>query len=470
MIVLWGSALTQIYNDAYRQLMGDKHPIGLGQSTTECWPEVWHLNEPVYRRVWDGESLTFDNQLFPIKRHGYFENAYFTLCYSPVRDESRSVAGVLVTVIETTEQLRAEQALRRSEERLNQVFAQAPVGVSLLRGSDLVYEIVNPSFQEFLPGRALLGRSLLEAVPEVDPTIVAILQRVLKTGEPFVAHEFSVPLDRNQDGIVEDLWFNLVYQPLFEADRSVSGVITLAIDVTAHVLMRQQLEQANDALEEFAHMASHDLQEPLRTMNLYSGLLNNLLGPEATDDQRTFVTGIQEGAERMQHLVKDLLSYCSIVHTDADIASSQVNLETALSKALSQVESRVAETGAVITHSVLPTSRGDLLQLSHVFQNLLSNALKYCKHNEAPKVFVSARQQHSEWVISVADNGIGFEQSQAGRIFGLFKRLHLAAEIKGTGLGLAICKRIIERYGGRMWAESQPGVGSTFFFSLPVVS
>lgn len=113
--------------------------------------------------------------------------------------------------------------------------------------------------------------------------------------------------------------------------------------------------------------------------------------------------------------------------------------------------------------------RGETVQLSHVFQNLLSNALKYCKFNQRPQVHIKAQRQENEWIVSVRDNGIGFESSQAEHIFGLFKRLHSEAEYQGTGMGLAICKRVIERYGGRMWAESELSIGSTFFFALPLI-
>jgi light-regulated signal transduction histidine kinase (bacteriophytochrome) len=134
------------------------------------------------------------------------------------------------------------------------------------------------------------------------------------------------------------------------------------------------------------------------------------------------------------------------------------------------VESHAAETGAVITHNSLPTVAGDLTQLSHVFQNLLSNALKYRKRDAQPVIHISSARRGDDWIISVRDNGIGFEPTQADHIFGLFKRLHNKDEYPGTGLGLAICKRIIERHGGSMWVESEPEVGSTFFFSLPAAS
>jgi light-regulated signal transduction histidine kinase (bacteriophytochrome) len=167
----------------------------------------------------------------------------------------------------------------------------------------------------------------------------------------------------------------------------------------------------------------------------------------------------------MAELIKDLLIYSRVVHgDDADWGSADLNVS--LSEALKMMESRIRESGAELTIAPLPAVRGESSQLAHVFQNLLSNSLKYRRTDLPPKIAVSAERKNQDWVISVQDNGIGFDPQYAQRIFGLFKRLH-KDEFPGTGLGLAICQRIVERYGGRMWAEGRPGEGATFCISLP---
>jgi light-regulated signal transduction histidine kinase (bacteriophytochrome) len=167
----------------------------------------------------------------------------------------------------------------------------------------------------------------------------------------------------------------------------------------------------------------------------------------------------------MAELIKDLLIYSKVVHgDDADWGTADLNVS--LSEALKMTESQIRESGAELTIAPLPTVRGESSQLAHVFQNLLSNSLKYRRADAAPKIVVSAERRNQDWIVSVQDNGIGFDPQYAQKIFGLFKRLH-KDEFPGTGLGLAICQRIVERYGGQMWAEGRPGHGATFSICLP---
>jgi light-regulated signal transduction histidine kinase (bacteriophytochrome) len=167
----------------------------------------------------------------------------------------------------------------------------------------------------------------------------------------------------------------------------------------------------------------------------------------------------------MQELINDVLSYSRTVYEDRRPAG-MADLGESLSRALETLSSRITDAGATVTAGDLPTVAGDTVQLALVFQNLLSNSLKYHRANVAPEIHVSGEAKGDEWIIRVRDNGIGFKQEYAQRIFGLFKRLH-KDEYPGTGLGLAICQRIVERYGGRMWAEGRPDEGATFYFALP---
>ncbi|MGC2657915.1 MAG: ATP-binding protein, partial [Bryobacteraceae bacterium] len=271
------------------------------------------------------------------------------------------------------------------------------------------------------------------------------------------------PYDQDGDGVIEDHWFNVVYHPLRERDGTVSGMVAVSSEVTAQVISRQNLETVNHRLEEFTYVASHDLREPLRMINMYSQLVQRRIGKgDATLNE--YVGYVQQGAARMDRLIQDLLSFSRTVDSAEIEAGKSADLSASLSEALLLLKKSVDESGAVITFQPLPMVQGDMNQFAHVFQNLISNALKYRKPNIRPQICISAAEDGDRWVISIRDNGIGFDPGYADQIFGLFKRLH-KDEYSGTGVGLAICQRIVERYGGQVWAESQPGEGATFYFS-----
>jgi len=238
-------------------------------------------------------------------------------------------------------------------------------------------------------------------------------------------------------------------------------------DITDQRKIEEELRRTNRELEEFAYVASHDLQEPLRMVNIYTQLI--VQNPESEKTKLAqYSAFVQEGVKRMESLIQDLLTFSRTVHTE-DLPVGTADLSASLAEALSVLKGRIEEAGARIETAALPLVRGDTAQMAHVFQNVLSNALKYRKKGTAPEIRISTKQEGDQCVISVQDNGIGFEPKYAERIFGLFKRLH-KDEYAGTGLGLAICKRIVERYGGHIWAESAPGEGARFYFSLPRAS
>ena len=454
-------------NPAFEKHTGIEQAVG--KTMRELVPQHDDHWFDIYGRVaLDGIPVRFENTAVAMGRH--FEGYAFR-----VGDPEHRTVAVLFQDI-TNQKAAAdekEQLLRQIEaeqKRLSQVFAQAPVGVCVLRGRELVYDLANETYQNFIPGRPLIGRTVPEVIPELDPALIEALHGILDTGEPFTANERLIPLDRDRDGVPEDAWFNLVFQPLREPDGTTSSIVIVAVDVTYQVRARQELERVNRSLEEFAYVASHDLQEPLRMVNSYSQLLVRRLGSSLTEEQNQYVHFILHGVKRMETLIRDLLTYSRAVHIEGELATNEASVEEALAQATAAVQTRIGETGAIITHDPLPRVRCDQAQLIHVMQNLLSNALKYRKPAESPRIHISAVREDGKRVISVRDNGIGFDPAHAQRVFGLFQRLHTEEEYPGTGLGLAICQRIIERFGGAMWAESEPGVGSTFFFSLPGAS
>jgi hypothetical protein len=225
------------------------------------------------------------------------------------------------------------------------------------------------------------------------------------------------------------------------------------------------LKRSNEDLQQFAYVASHDLQEPLRMITGYTSLLARRYRGKLDKDADEFISYAVDGAKRMQGLIQDLLSY-SRVGTQGK-AFELTDCEVVLTRTLASLQAAIEESGATVTHEPLPTVVADQTQLGQLFQNLIGNAIKY-RNSRPPEVHVSCTRTASEWAFAVKDNGIGIDPRYAARIFVIFQRLHTREEYPGTGIGLAVCKKIVERHGGNIWMESRPGDGATFYFTLPV--
>jgi len=225
-----------------------------------------------------------------------------------------------------------------------------------------------------------------------------------------------------------------------------------------------ELERSNKELEQFASIASHDLQEPLRMVASYTQLLAERYEGQLDEKAKKYIAYAVEGAIRMQRLVNDLLAYSRVSTRGNPIETT--DLHSILGEAIRNLAATIEESKAIVTNEELPMVRADSSQLVQVFQNLLANAIKF-RGEDFPDIHVSVRDGGREWVFSIRDNGIGIDRQYADRIFVIFQRLHTRQEYPGTGIGLAVCKRIVERHGGRIWFESEPGKGSTFFFTVP---
>lgn len=225
------------------------------------------------------------------------------------------------------------------------------------------------------------------------------------------------------------------------------------------------LSRANESLAQFAFGASHDLKEPLRTVTTYAQMLERKYSSRMNAEAARYVADIVKAAGRMRAVIEDLVAFSQVQSLEG-MPRQSASLETVIELLLNDLKTSVQESGAIVTHGALPVVNGDVVQLTRVFQNLLGNAIKYGKPGIAPRVHISAIESGDEWIIQVADNGIGFDSKYAKKIFEPFKRLD-DRQAPGTGLGLAIAKTIIERHGGRIWVESEPGKGTTFSFTLP---
>jgi PAS domain S-box-containing protein len=313
----------------------------------------------------------------------------------------------------------------------------------------------------------VLGKhiSILSAPDRVDE-IPDILNR-LRRGERVEHYKTK---RKTKDGRI--LTVSLSVSPVVDASGGIVGASKIARDITMSEAQAEALRAANESLktanadlEQFVYSASHDLQEPLRMVATYSELLmrtfRNQLGPDGAE----YLDYVLQGALRMEQLLKDLRAY-TLVSTTQKEPVDYVDSGAVLDRALANLRPAIVDSRAVVTRTPLPKVKLQDFRLEQLFQNLISNALRY-RRGESPEIKVSAVPDGNGWRFAIQDNGIGIDPRYKEQIFDLFKRLHSAAEFPGSGMGLAICKRIVERAGGRIWVESEPGRGSTFYFTLP---
>jgi light-regulated signal transduction histidine kinase (bacteriophytochrome) len=261
--------------------------------------------------------------------------------------------------------------------------------------------------------------------------------------------------------------------PLRDEKGKIVGTFGISRDITRQKESELEaknltaaLKRSNQELEEFASVASHDLQEPLRMISGYLKLIVRRYQDLLDQDGREFIAFAVDGAQRMQVMIDDLLSYSRV--TTQGKTFSLIETAAVLQRALLNLKIAVDEAGARVTHEAMPAVMGDARQIERLFQNLIGNGLKYRRPGDVPEIHVSAQKMDSEWVFGIRDNGIGIDPKYFDRIFGIFQRLHTREQYAGTGIGLAICKKTVERHGGRIWVESEEGKGATFYFTLPV--
>ena len=382
-----------------------------------------------------------------------------SLTISPVMNAQGVIIGASKIARDITESKRIHAELLASEARFRQLADSMPQIVWTARADGQI-DYYNERWYEFT------GFSR-DASPDWDPILHPDdLQRCHETwqaaaqsGQPYNC-EFRFFDYREYCW----RWFMGRALPIRDAGGKIVKWFGSCTDIDEQKRVQDDLRRANEDLEQFAYSASHDLQEPLRSVKLYSEILTKRYGDSLDTEARQLVQFMQNGATRMETLLRDLLTYTQV--TKIEKVAEVTDANEALATALSNLTSAITQSGAEITADRLPVLAVPRMHLQQLFQNLIGNAIKYRSPERPPRVRVVAERKHGHWIFSVSDNGIGIDPDDRARIFGLFKRLHTTEEYSGSGIGLAICQRIVDRYHGRIWVESEPGHGSTFRFTL----
>jgi len=387
---------------------------------------------------------------------------------NPYRTEQGTCEGVVLTFVDVSDLKTAEARLQQSEKRFRDLIEDSVQGILIYRSGRPLF--VNRACAQLFgypsPQDMLMLDDLVAdiAAPHEYARLWHYTQRLLEEGTPPMHHEFQ---GQCQDGSL--IWVeNAMRCVMWEGACAVQSTL---VDITERkraeeALARKTLElqRSNDDLEQFAYVASHDLQEPLRLVNSYLYLLQDRCAGQLGADAEQFIAFAVNGAGRMQQLIRELLAYARLGQQALVLKS--IAGDNVLDAALATLRFALKESGAKVTRKRLPTMRVDPAQMELVLRHLISNAIKF-RSKKRPHIEIHADFRGDAWLFSVRDNGIGIDPKDAERIFTLFQRLHARDVYTGTGIGLALCKRIVERHGGRIWVESQPGEGATFTFTLP---
>lgn len=420
---------------------------------------------------------------FPLRgRDGQYR--WFLSRAMPIRNALGRVTRWFGTNTDVTDRLEIEAARDRALEeakaerqRLYEVFMQAPAAIAVLEGPEHTFTVANPLYIELVGGRAVLGRALAEALPEVvGQGFLELLDRVYSSGEPFVAREALVQLDRSGTGTLEDVYVNFVYQPLKRPNGETFGIMAHAVDVTSQVRARhevedkaeelqrltRELERSNKELDQFAYVASHDLKAPLRGIANLTQWIEEDLGDRVTGESKEHMQLLKGRVHRMEALIDGILAYSRAGRVRERPARIDVG---ALLAEIIELLSPPPDM-QVVVDAGMPVLEAERVPLQQVFMNLIANAIKYTTRSDA-RVEIRAEPEGEFYRFAVSDNGPGIAPQYFEKIWQIFQTLAPRDRVEGTGIGLSVVRKIVEARGGRAWVESEPGRGSTFYFTWP---
>lgn len=469
----------------------------VGQTFTEAIPEIsaTELPERLQHVYATGETFLQPEARIELTRFGKPHTGYYNYIYKALVSAEGEIYGIIVTATDVTGQVVSRQKVEAKEKELRDLIIASPIGICVVSGNPLWVEEVNDRFL-LISGKTRTQYDhapYWEVMQEIAPLFESTLDNVFKTGVKFTSEEHEMVLIRG--GIAEKIFATFQYIPIIDMDQQVTKVIIMAIEVTHQVEIRKEIEAAvqartkelaelnhdlkrsNAELEQFAYIASHDLQEPIRKISTFTQMLERSIG-EVDDQSRNYISKIYGSTDRMDKLIRDVLAFSQITQNAKGFEA------VALSKIIQAIEVDfevlISQTGARIETAGLPVVQAIPSQMTQLFSNLLSNSLKYIRPGIPPVIRIIATPvsretleqypqlsaHHSYYHLTFSDNGIGFDPEHADRIFKIFQRLHGKTEFEGTGIGLSICRKIVQSHQGHIFASSGESEGAVFHIFL----
>jgi PAS domain S-box-containing protein len=484
----------------------------IGKPLLDALPEIAGQPFPslLHEVLTTGETYYGYEAPASLKRNGVLEQAYFNFVYAPYFEDGK-LTGVQVVATEVTSQIIAKKELEESEKRFRKLVEEAPVATAIYTGPNMIISLANDAMLRLWGKDAsVIGKHLEDALPELEgQPFMQLLTDVYNTGKAYAAKEDRA--DLVVDGRLQSFYFNFTYQPLHDAHGKVYAILNMAVDVTESVGSRREIQKqeeryrtlateldsrvqertrdlqranenlarSNAELAQYAYVTSHDLQEPLRKIRVFSSMLKE----RATLDESSadLLARIISSSGRMSQLINDLLGFSRLLNAGKSMQLTDLN--DVLQNVVQDFELSIIEKKADITAGHLPVLEAQPLQMNQLFNNLVSNALKFSRQDVPLKLEIKCRELTEDEAkqyplpsigvqdyveITFADNGIGFEPYYAEQIFEVFKRLHSGQAYPGSGIGLALCRKIIENHNGHLFASSKEGEGTVFHVVLPV--
>ena len=506
MFLAWGSERTWLYNDAFKPILGRKHPAAMGRPAWAVWGEAWDVLKPMFDRVFAGESVSIEDFSLGLDRRGRIEEAHFEFAYTPARGDGGSVEGLFGSCIETTARVMAERRLAAATERQRRQFQRAPGFIAVLSGPDHVFEFVNDAYVRLVGGRDVIGKPVRDAVPEVEGQgFFELLDRVYSRGERYVAHQNLVRLIRCPGGIPEERYLDFVYEPIMDEAEQVSGIFVEGFDVTETYRAQTKLRQLNESLERRVEERTRELRRAEEALfhaqkmeaigrltggiahdfnNLLAGisgsleLLEKRLSQGRLRDTHRYISAAQGAARRAATLTQRLLAFSRRQTLDprpTDVNRLVTGMEDLIRRSVGP------DIEVVVVDAVGPwIANVDHSQLENSLLNLCINARDAMAPNGGRLIIETATKWLDERaaresdlspgqyiLLAVSDTGVGMPPEVIPRVFDPFYTTKPLGE--GTGLGLSMVYGFVRQSGGQVRIQSELGKGTTVCLYLPQI-